>query len=80
MARKLNARTEGLLNFVKNILAEVEAGNIQEAKYRLTDLIDDIGCGYVCQEPKLSTGNTLPQYNAKTDGDYGSWLVSSNID
>ena len=38
MARKMNNRTQGLKNFVQQALNQLEAGNVQEAKYTLMNI------------------------------------------
>ena len=80
MARKMNNRTQGLKNFVQQALNQLEAGNVQEAKYTLMGLIDDIGGAYVCVDRKPKVTNNLPKYDSKKDGDYMSWLVANNMD
>jgi hypothetical protein len=81
MARKLNARTEGLRNFVQMALNKVKAGDMAGAELLLIDLWNDIGSSYVCvnRKPKLP-GCPIPKYNPKKDGDYHAWLVAHNCD
>jgi hypothetical protein len=80
MARKLNARTQGLKNFAQMALNQLEAGNVQEAKYTLMGLIDDIGGAYVCVDRKPKASSPVPKYDPKKDGDYRMWLVANNMD
>lgn len=80
MARKMNARTEGLRNFVEMALNKVREGNVAEAESLLVDLWNDVGGAYVCKMDKLKQMSPVPKYNAKRDGDYSSWLVANNCD
>lgn len=80
MARKMNARTEGLRNFVEMALNKVREGNMAEAENLLVDLWNDIGGAYVCKMDKPKAGSPVPKYNAKRDGDYHRWLVANNCD
>jgi hypothetical protein len=80
MARKMNPRTEGLKNFVQQALNQLERGDVSEAKYTLTDLINDIGGAYVCIDKKPKKSNPGPKYDPKKDGDYSRWLVAHNMD
>jgi hypothetical protein len=81
MARKLNARTQGLRNFVEMILADVRTKNIEGAERKLVDLWNDIGGAYVCKQPKpMPTPCPVGKYDPKKHGDYHAWLVANNCD
>jgi hypothetical protein len=80
MARKMNARTEGLRNFVQMALNKVKAGDIAGAELVLVDLWNDIGGAYVCVQRTPKINGPVPAYNPKKDGDYHAWLVAHNCD
>jgi hypothetical protein len=80
MARKMNARTQGLKNFAQMALNQLERGDVTEAKYTLQSLIDDIGGAYVCVDRKPKASTPVPKYDPKKDGDYRTWLVMNNMD
>jgi hypothetical protein len=80
MSRKLNNRTAGLRNFVEKALMKVREKDLAGAELVLVDLWNDIGCAYVCKEPKRVTPSPVPNYDPKKDGDYNAWLIAHNID
>jgi hypothetical protein len=80
MARKMNARTEGLRNFVQKALDKVKAGDMAGAELVLVDLWNDIGGAYVCVQRTPKINGPVPPYNPKKDGDYHAWLVAHNCD
>ena len=80
MARKMNARTEGLRNFVQMALDKVRAGDMAGAEMTLIDLWNDVGGAYVCVMRKPKINGPVPNYNPKRDGDYHAWLVAHNCD
>lgn len=67
----LIARLNGLRN-----LDAVELG------YQLDDIVDSLLSSRVSVKQKVSTDrlSPVPAYDAKSDGDYSSWLASNNID
>jgi hypothetical protein len=80
MARKLNARTQGLRNFVEMIQRKLNENDVEGAKLLCTDLWNDIGGAYVCVQRTPKINGPVPHYDPKKDGDYHAWLVAHNCD
>ena len=73
-------RNDGLRNFIAMAFNTLDSGNVEEAKMQLVDLWNDVGLAYDCKEKIVEKLSPVPDYDAKTDGPYESWLVANNID